>query len=139
MARTKQTARVSTGGKAPRKQIVPQAARKSSVVIGGVAPTYYPQENKPKEEVQEIAEEEQQVQITCDVSYESSFYAHYFRGCEKNTEKNFDIACAAAQLKNPLNGSLEVGRNLQLIFSLGCRFTSIPSWMARGSNKIVQN
>jgi histone H3 len=31
MARTKQTARMSTGGKAPRKQLATKAARKSSV------------------------------------------------------------------------------------------------------------
>lgn len=35
MARTKQTARKSTGGKAPRKQIATKAARKTSV-SGGV-------------------------------------------------------------------------------------------------------
>ena len=36
MARTKQTARKSTGGKAPRKQLATKAARKSAPVIGGV-------------------------------------------------------------------------------------------------------
>ncbi len=37
MARTKQTARKSTGGKAPRKQIATKAARKSTnVSTGGV-------------------------------------------------------------------------------------------------------
>ena len=35
MARTKQTARKSTGGKAPRKQIATKAARKTSAA-GGV-------------------------------------------------------------------------------------------------------
>ena len=35
MARTKQTARKSTGGKAPRKQIATKAARKTSTT-GGV-------------------------------------------------------------------------------------------------------
>src|SRR6478609_6991642 len=34
MARTKQTARKSTGGKAPRKQIASKAARKSAPVSG---------------------------------------------------------------------------------------------------------
>ena len=36
MARTKQTARKSTGGKAPRKQLVAKAARKSAPSTGGV-------------------------------------------------------------------------------------------------------
>ena len=36
MARTKQTARRSTGGKAPRKQLATKAARKSSPGIGSI-------------------------------------------------------------------------------------------------------
>ncbi|GHT84523.1 hypothetical protein FACS1894129_1300 [Actinomycetota bacterium] len=35
MARTKQTARKSTGGKAPRKQLATKAARKSAPTAGG--------------------------------------------------------------------------------------------------------
>ncbi|KAI1708393.1 core histone h2A/H2B/H3/H4 domain-containing protein [Ditylenchus destructor] len=37
MARTKQTARKSTGGKAPRKQLATKAARKSAPNTGTVA------------------------------------------------------------------------------------------------------
>ncbi len=36
MARTKQTARKSTGGKAPRKHVASKAARKSAMQAGGV-------------------------------------------------------------------------------------------------------
>jgi histone H3 len=36
MARTKQTARKSTGGKAPRKQLVTKSARASGAAAGGV-------------------------------------------------------------------------------------------------------
>ena len=36
MARTKQTARKSTGGKAPRKQLATKAARKSTPTQGGI-------------------------------------------------------------------------------------------------------
>jgi histone H3 len=36
MARTKQTARKSTGGKAPRKQLATKAARKSAPTTGNV-------------------------------------------------------------------------------------------------------
>ena len=36
MARTKQTARKSTGGKAPRKQLATKAARKGASDTGGV-------------------------------------------------------------------------------------------------------
>ncbi|XP_028634778.1 histone H3.3-like [Grammomys surdaster] len=43
MARTKQTARKSTGGKAPRKQLATKAARKSAPSTGGVKkPRYRP-------------------------------------------------------------------------------------------------
>lgn len=44
MARTKQTARKSTGGKAPRKQLATIAARKTAPTAGGVkkAPRYRP-------------------------------------------------------------------------------------------------
>lgn len=38
MARTKQTARKSTGGKAPRKQLATKAARKSAPATGVHAP-----------------------------------------------------------------------------------------------------
>ena len=36
MARTKQTARKSTGGKAPRKQLATKAVRKSAPTTGGL-------------------------------------------------------------------------------------------------------
>tara|TARA_Y100000817_G_scaffold312554_1_gene306719 strand:- start:346 stop:756 length:411 start_codon:yes stop_codon:yes gene_type:complete len=36
MARTKQTARKTTGGKAPRKQLATKAARKSAPVVAGL-------------------------------------------------------------------------------------------------------
>uniref|UniRef100_A0A8C4J813 Uncharacterized protein n=1 Tax=Dromaius novaehollandiae TaxID=8790 RepID=A0A8C4J813_DRONO len=42
MARTKQTARKSTGGKAPRKQLATKAARKSAPATGGVKKTKPP-------------------------------------------------------------------------------------------------
>ncbi|XP_060721101.1 histone H3-like [Tachysurus vachellii] len=42
MARTKQTARKSTGGKAPRKQLVTKAARKSAPATGGVKKPHRP-------------------------------------------------------------------------------------------------
>ena len=47
MARTKQTARKSTGGKAPRKQLATKAARKSAPATGGV--------KKPHRSVQRFA------------------------------------------------------------------------------------
>jgi histone H3 len=40
MTRTKQTARKSTGGKAPRKQLATKAARKSAPATGGVKKTH---------------------------------------------------------------------------------------------------
>ena len=44
MARTKQTARKSTGGKAPRKQLATKAARKQAPATGGVKK---PRRNRP--------------------------------------------------------------------------------------------
>jgi histone H3 len=44
MARTKQTARKSTGGKQPRKQLATKAARKSAPATGGVKK---PRRNRP--------------------------------------------------------------------------------------------
>jgi histone H3 len=41
MARTKQTARKSTGGKAPRKQLATKAARKSAPATGGASGLFY--------------------------------------------------------------------------------------------------
>ena len=41
MARTKQTARKSTGGKAPRKQLATKAARRSAPATGGVKKPQY--------------------------------------------------------------------------------------------------
>lgn len=50
MARTKQTARKSTGGKAPRKQLATKAARKSAPATGGVKkPHRYRPGEKKKE------------------------------------------------------------------------------------------
>ena len=51
MARTKQTARKSTGGKAPRKQLATKAARKSAPATGGVKkPHRYIQNNPARKE-----------------------------------------------------------------------------------------
>ncbi|XP_077053515.1 histone H3-like [Siphateles boraxobius] len=48
MARTKQTARKSSGGKAPRKQLATKAARKSAPATGGVKkPHRYSQAYRP--------------------------------------------------------------------------------------------
>ena len=44
MARTKQTARKSTGGKAPRKQLATKAARKSAPATGNTLPTPDPRD-----------------------------------------------------------------------------------------------
>jgi uncharacterized protein YegL len=70
MARTKQTARKSTGGKAPRKTVAYQAyaSRKQAVAKA---------EGK-KELTEAELEATAPVEVTYDVSYESSFYAHHF-------------------------------------------------------------
>nr|BAE79475.1 histone 3 [Conocephalum conicum] len=58
MARTKQTVRKSTGGKAPRKQLASKAARKSAPVTGGVKkPHRYKPGTVALREVREIAQD----------------------------------------------------------------------------------
>ncbi|NWI36271.1 H33 protein, partial [Picathartes gymnocephalus] len=47
MARTKQTARKSTGGKAPRKQLATKAARKSAPSTGGGVKRMEPGSSQP--------------------------------------------------------------------------------------------
>ncbi|ORY34901.1 histone H3 [Naematelia encephala] len=47
MARTKQTARKSTGGKAPRKQLATKAARKSSATTGATGGVKKPHRYRP--------------------------------------------------------------------------------------------
>ncbi len=47
MARTKQTARKSTGGKAPRKALATKAARKSAPTTGGVKNVKKPHRFRP--------------------------------------------------------------------------------------------
>lgn len=49
MARTKQTARKSTGGKAPRKQLATKAARKSAPSTGGVKKPHRYRQVSPNE------------------------------------------------------------------------------------------
>ncbi|OXB52684.1 UNVERIFIED_CONTAM: hypothetical protein H355_011872 [Colinus virginianus] len=57
MARTKQTARKSTGGKAPRKQLATKAARKSAPSTGGVKkPHRYRDPSFPPPLLQEASE-----------------------------------------------------------------------------------
>ncbi|KAI2656533.1 histone H3.3 [Labeo rohita] len=50
MARTKQTARKSTGGKAPRKQLATKAARKSAPSTGGVKKPHRYRYDEPRVE-----------------------------------------------------------------------------------------
>eukprot|EP00029_Vermamoeba_vermiformis_P008668 TRINITY_DN4121_c0_g1_i1.p1 TRINITY_DN4121_c0_g1~~TRINITY_DN4121_c0_g1_i1.p1 ORF type:complete len:677 (-),score=215.31 TRINITY_DN4121_c0_g1_i1:73-2004(-) len=65
MARTKQTARKSTGGKAPRKTIISHVMNKKVQKLQAQNPTIKIDEAAPEV-------------ITYDVTYETSFYAHYF-------------------------------------------------------------
>ncbi|CAH1443186.1 unnamed protein product [Lactuca virosa] len=57
MARTKQTARKSTRGKAPRKQLATKAARKSAPATGGVKKPHIQAGNSRAEGNPEIAQD----------------------------------------------------------------------------------
>ena len=94
MARTKQTARKSTGGKAPRKTVVFQAyaKRKHAEAI---------KQGKPEVTEAEI-EATAPVDVTYDVSYESSFYAHHFTA-QPTTTDLFVPSFGVATTINPLN------------------------------------
>ena len=102
MARTKQTARKSTGGKAPCKTVAFQtyAARKQAAVK---------QQGK-----KELTEAELQatapVEVNYDVSYESSFYAHHFTAQVTTTDlllPSFGIATTTDPLSTADNKNVE--------------------------------
>ena len=93
MARTKQTARKSTGGKAPRKTVVFQtyAAKKQAEAKA-----------QGKKEVTEAElDASAPVDVTYDVSYESSFYAHHFTAQPTSTAL-FLPSFGVATTSNPL-------------------------------------
>ncbi|CAF1013155.1 unnamed protein product [Rotaria sp. Silwood1] len=95
MARTKQTARKSTGGKAPRKSAVFQTYAKRKQAEAK-------QQGKPEITEAEIAETAP-VDVTYDVSYESSFYAHHFTAQPTTTDlfmPSFGIATTINSLEN---------------------------------------
>ena len=94
MARTKQTARKSTGGKAPRQSAVFQnyAARKRAQAT---------QQGKKELTDAELAVEAP-ADVTYDVSYESSFYAHHFTA-QVTTTDLFLPSFGLATTQNPLD------------------------------------
>ncbi|UJR33086.1 hypothetical protein I4U23_020545 [Adineta vaga] len=97
MARTKQTARKSTGGKAPRKTVVfhAYAQRKQAEAK---------QQGKAAVTETEL-EAAAPVDVNYDVSYESSFYAHYFAS-QRTTVDLFLPSYGIATTVNPLeNGT----------------------------------
>lgn len=102
MARTKQTARKSTGGKAPRKTVAFQthAARKQAQA-----------KQQGKKEVTEAElEATAPLEVTYDVSYESSFYAHHFTAQLTTTDlflPSFGIATTTNPLETVENKNVE--------------------------------
>ncbi len=101
MARTKQTARKSTGGKAPRSTVAFQAFAKRKQAVA---------KQLGKKEVTEAElEAEAPVVVTHDVSYESSFYAHHFTA-QPTTEDflpSFGVATTTNPLENDDNTKVE--------------------------------
>lgn len=69
MARTKQTARKSTGGKAPRKCLAIQARKSTSIIPRSTLSTQPEAEPEPEKEMDVIE---------YDVTFSSSFFAHNF-------------------------------------------------------------
>ena len=109
MARTKQTARKSTGGKAPRKSAVFQnyAARKRAEAT---------QQGKKELTDAELAQEAP-ADVTYDVSYESSFYAHHFTA-QLTTTDLFLPSFGLATTTNPLDdGNQETQHWLSVNFN----------------------
>jgi hypothetical protein len=106
MARTKQTARKSTGGLAPKKFLSSGKSAKMTVV------------------------EKQQVQVEYDVSHEASLYAHYFSAPSVATStsstaptKVFDVAHGLAKSLDPLSGEVQH----HLVTSFLSSFDSVAS------------
>uniref|UniRef100_A0A673J6F7 Histone H2A/H2B/H3 domain-containing protein n=1 Tax=Sinocyclocheilus rhinocerous TaxID=307959 RepID=A0A673J6F7_9TELE len=72
MARTKQTARKSTGGKAPRKQLATKAARKSAPATGGYSPPHrYRPAVHPKGSFKSHHSRTERENFHCDAEYRS--------------------------------------------------------------------
>lgn len=102
MARTKQTARKSTGGKAPRKTVAFQtyAARKQAAV----------KQQGKKELTEAELEATAPVEVNYDVSYESSFYAHHFTAQLTTTDlflPSFGLATTTDPLATTENKNVE--------------------------------
>merc|ERR1712224_1067294 len=72
MARTKQTARKSTGGKAPRKQLATKAARKSAPATGGVKK---PHRYRPGTVLSVKSEDTKNLLSYCYASYHSNVWS----------------------------------------------------------------
>lgn len=95
MARTKQTARKSTGGKAPRFTV---AFQHHATRLKAKA------KSQGREAVTEAElEATAPVNVNYDVSYESSFYAHHFAG-KLTTSELFLPSFALATTVDPLSG-----------------------------------
>eukprot|EP01083_Nonionella_stella_P166644 557752_1 len=87
MARTRQTARKSTGGKAPRRQLASKAARKSAPTAGGVRK---PHRYRSAHEHDSSSDDEDEVAVmnhNYHITYDSSFYAHYFSFSREKDEQ----------------------------------------------------
>ena len=94
MARTKQTARKSTGGKAPRKSAVFQTYAKKKQAEA--------KEQGKKEVTEAELDAAAPVDVSYDVSYESSFYAHHFTAQPTSTAL-FLPSFGVATTSNPLD------------------------------------
>jgi len=91
MARTRQTARKSTGGKAPRKHLASKAARKS---FGNQQPESQTPTPAPPSK--------SDLQIDAEYLVESTLYAHFFETGSENV-KTFAPRYALAKIPNPFN------------------------------------
>mmetsp|Transcript_15456 Transcript_15456/g.31355 ORF Transcript_15456/g.31355 Transcript_15456/m.31355 type:complete len:687 (-) Transcript_15456:32-2092(-) len=99
MARTKQTARKSTGGKAPRVQLATKAARKSFV-------TYMTSNQKVGNATYGTGERKEKTSF---INYENTFFAHGFRKAIEpiETKSEFMPRFSAARTRNPETNAWE--------------------------------
>jgi len=90
MARTKQTARKSTGGKTPRKQLATKAARKSAPATGGIKkPHRYRPGTVSLREIRKY-------QKSTDLLIPKAPFALLFREIVQNNKSGYRIQAAAS-------------------------------------------
>jgi len=109
MARTKQTARRSTGGKAPRQQSASSGALRQTGAVTTAAYQHQQQQQQQQQHQQERGgggggggESQEPIAFTFTGTYDTVFYAHYFSTGPRETQHDVGCRYALAHTLDPL-------------------------------------